>query len=432
LKTAYVIGAGPLGLSAACELNRRNYKVVVVDSNNQIGGLAQSFDFNGDIVDLFYHFYYWGDELAATNFLADLIDDVNVLWQDISSENYVNGSFVNFDSLKSLLKLAGYDSHRLIWTLLKIKYLPISKKLDRVSANEWAKNSFGNNFFNNVWRPLLENKFGKHAALVSAYWLATRIKRHMSTKVGSAGRCRFGYLTSTYQPYFEVLKKKIIQNGGRFEMGQKIKKIVVENGTVKSLITEIRLIEIDDGAPVFCTIPLASLRDIEGISSSLSYLSSFNLVGAVVVILKIKKTLSGSYWTTVSDSTIPFDVLIQQNRLYSNAEFEIVYLSRYYDQSDSIFNEDEQAIKNLFLTGLLSMYPEINASDIHESVVVRTKNAAPVPLVGMLDKLPAYKSQFSNFYHGGFEHIYPEDRGVGNSFAIGKNMIETFLAKIDN
>ncbi len=431
MKKAYIIGAGPLGLSAAHELNKRNYEVVIIDSNNQIGGLAQSLDFNGDIVDLFYHFYYWGDERLATNFLGELTNHVNVLWKDISSENYVKGRFVNFDSLKSLLSIAGFGSFKLLWTLIKLKCFPVGKHLDNVPAKTWAKKSFGNKFFNNVWSPLLENKFGTHSNSVSAYWLATRIKRHMSTKVGRGGRCRFGYLIDTYQPYFELIKTRVIQNGGRFEMGQRIKKIVATSGAVRTLITDNRSIEIEDGAPVFCTIPLGSLKDVKGITSALPYLSSFDLIGAVVVILKIKKALSISYWTTVSDSNIPFDVLIQQNRLYSNAQYEIVYLSRYYDQNDLIFNDKECAIKNVFLAGLFKMYPKIKKRDILESKIIRTKNAAPVPSVGMLNKLPNYKSKFQNFFHGGFEHIYPEDRGVGNSFLVGKKMVDTYLSSIE-
>jgi len=395
-KKAYVLGAGPLGLSVAFELYKNNYKVTILDSNKQIGGLAQSLNFNGDTIDLFYHFYYWGDEKAATNFLSELSREVNISWRDISTENYVCGSFVNFDSLKSILKLSRSDFFKLFWTLVKVKFFPISKKLDKISAYEWASNSFGINFFNNVWRTLLDNKFGKHASLVSAFWLASRIKRHLSTKIGSGGRCRFGYLISTYQPFFDILEKKIVDNGGKFLMNQRIKEIIVKNGKVKKIVTNNSSIEIEDDAPVFSTFPLGSLKEIKGISKSLPYLNSFNLVGAVVVILKLSKPLSSSYWTTVSDATIPFDVLIQQNRLYSNASCEIVYLSRYFDQADSFFTKNKRVIKNLFLDGLYKMYPKLKKSDILDSVVIRTKKAAPIPFINMLDKLPNYKSQIIN------------------------------------
>lgn len=428
MKKAYVIGAGPLGLSAALELKKNDYQVVVVDSFSQIGGLAQPFDFGGDLIELYYHFFYWGDHVIATEFLRELIDDVPVEWRDISTKNFVDGAFVNFDSPLSLLKAAGTGFVKLVWILLRIKFLPVDAKMDKVSALAWARRAFGKRFFEGVWRPLLQNKFGQHADKVSAYWLATRIKRHMSTKVGAGGRCRFGYLTSTYQPFFEVLKQRIVDAGGVFKMDQKIVEIAVVENQVVRLLTAEGAIEIEAGAPVFSCIPLGNLKDMGSIATTLPYLNEFHLVGAVLLILKLKKPLSDAYWTTVSDESVPFDVIIQQNRLYSNTQYEIVYLSRYYDRSSAIFSADSQLIADTYTKALLVMYPNLLPGDILEKKIVRTQSAAPLPSTDMLTKIPPYKSTLTNFYHAGFEHIYPEDRGVGNSIAIGKGMITKYLA----
>lgn len=428
MKKAYVIGAGPLGLSAAIELVKNEYQVVVVDSLPQIGGLSQPFDFGGDLVELYYHFFYSGDDKIATDFLREHIDDVPVEWRDISTKNFVDGTFVDFDSPLSLLKAAGIDCVKLVWVLFKLKLFPVDVKLDKVFAMTWAQKVFGKKFFEGVWRPLLQNKFGRHADKVSAYWLATRIKRHMSTKIGAGGRCRFGYLTPTYQPYLEVLRQRVVDAGGEFMMGQKISEIEVVGGQVERLMTTENVIQIEAGSPVFSCIPLGNLKDVGSIATKLPYLKEFHLVGAVLLILKLKKPLSDAYWTTVSDESVPFDVIIQQNRLHPNSEHEIVYLSRYYERSSSVFSEDSQSISDTYTKALQAIYPNLQSDDIIEKKLVRTKSAAPIPTADMLTKIPPYKSKLTNFYHAGFEHIYPEDRGVGNSIAIGKDMIVKYLA----
>jgi protoporphyrinogen oxidase len=430
MKKAYVIGAGPLGLSAALELTNNGYSVVVIDALSKLGGLTQPFDFEGDLAELYYHFYYAGDHLHATSFLEMLIPDVQVEWKDISTENFVDGEFVDFDSPLSLLRTAGIDSWRLVWTLLKAKFFAIDSRLDKVTALDWAEEAFGSRFFNAVWKPLLLNKFGAYAGNVSAYWLATRIKRHMSTKVGKGGRCRFGYLTSTYEPFFEVLRKRVIAAGGSFELGQRIKEITVSENRVTGLLTDVGEILVEPGAPVFSCVPLGNLKNIGTVVNALPYLDKFDLVGAVLLILKIRRRLSDAYWTTVSDPSIPFDVVIQQNRLYANSEYEIVYLSRYHDRSSAVFQADEKVLQQDFTSALLSMYPHLTPDDVLATKLVRTQSAAPVPTVDMLNRLPSYRSSLENFYHAGFEHIYPEDRGVGNSVLVGRKLISAYLSEV--
>lgn len=428
MKKAYVVGAGPLGLSAALALANYGYSVVVIDSLPMLGGLTQPFDFEGDLVELYYHFFYAGDDLPATNFLRELIPDIKVEWNDISTENFVDGAFIDFDSPLSLLKTAGADCWRLVLTLLNIKLFTIDPKLDKVSALEWADSAFGTRFFKAVWQPLLRNKFGAYATEVSAYWLATRIKRHMSTKIGKFGRCRFGYLVPTYAPFFEVLRQRVVAAGGSFELGRTIREIVVTGDRLTALVTDRGEIAIEPETPVFSCIPLGNLKGVGKITEALPYLKEFDLVGAVLLILKLKKRLSSAYWTTVSDPTIPFDVIIQQNRLHANSAHEIVYLARYHDRTSAVFQADEIELQHSYVAALLSMYPQLTQDDILAAKLVRSQSAAPVPTTNMLQKLPPYRSSLANFYHAGFEHIYPEDRGVGNSILVGKELIKTYLS----
>jgi protoporphyrinogen oxidase len=53
-----VIGAGFTGLCAALELARRGLAVTVLESEAEVGGLAGSFEVNGEAREKFYHHWF--------------------------------------------------------------------------------------------------------------------------------------------------------------------------------------------------------------------------------------------------------------------------------------------------------------------------------------------------------------------------------------
>ena len=58
-------------------------------------------------------------------------------------------------------------------------------------------------------------------------------------------------------------------------------------------------------------------------------------------------------------------------------------------------------------------------SDILNVKVMRSPHAAPVPIKNSIYYLNQSNIKFDNFFYKGFENIYPEDRGVGNSAILG-------------
>src|ERR687893_2103150 len=56
-----VIGAGFAGLSAAWELTRRGVRVTVCEAEEEVGGLAGSFEVGGTRLEKFYHHWFTSD-----------------------------------------------------------------------------------------------------------------------------------------------------------------------------------------------------------------------------------------------------------------------------------------------------------------------------------------------------------------------------------
>ena len=60
MQTVIIIGAGPAGLTAAYELlNKSNkYKVIVLESEKQVGGLSKTVNYNNNRMDLGGHRFF--------------------------------------------------------------------------------------------------------------------------------------------------------------------------------------------------------------------------------------------------------------------------------------------------------------------------------------------------------------------------------------
>ena len=428
-KNAIIIGGGPLATSLVYNLLKKNYKITVIESNYKIGGLAIPFFFDEDLVECYYHFFYHNDSKLALDFLDNNKIKYKVNWSEISTDTFQNGEFISFDSLYSIFKISGIEFLKPIYTLIYLKIFKPSLKLDSTSAKSWAKKKFGKAFCEFVWYPLLKNKFGNDWEQISALWLATRIRRHLSTKVFKSGKSKFGYLTNTYEPLFDKIKSDIIKSGGHIFTNEIVKELYITNNKINKIRTTNQNININDNSIIFSTIPLLNLKKIKPLNEKLKYLNKFKGIGAIVIVLKIEKKLSNAYWTTVTDERIEFDALIQQNRIYNNYKNEIVYLSRYYDENHKIFTLDNSEILRIFLSGIKIMFPNFNNEQVLNYKIFKVKTAAPVPYVNTYSFLPNFRSNIINFYHAGYEHIYPEDRGVGNSIEVGSKMYKEFISK---
>ena len=57
-KNVLILGAGPAGLTAAYELlNNGEYNVIILEKENQIGGLCKTIKFKNTLIDYGVHFY---------------------------------------------------------------------------------------------------------------------------------------------------------------------------------------------------------------------------------------------------------------------------------------------------------------------------------------------------------------------------------------
>src|SRR3989339_1441449 len=76
-KTVVIIGAGPAGLTAAYQLLKNvGYKVIIIEANNQVGGLSRSEIYKGYKIDIGPHRFFSKSE-RVNNFWKEILPAVN-------------------------------------------------------------------------------------------------------------------------------------------------------------------------------------------------------------------------------------------------------------------------------------------------------------------------------------------------------------------
>jgi protoporphyrinogen oxidase len=418
-----ILGGGFLGLSLAYELIKKNKKVEIIEAGRNLGGLAEPFNIDDKLIDKYYHFFYFNDHFNSQNLIEELKLKYKIDWKDVSTQMYVDGKFFSLDSIKELILFLKRDFIRFSFSIIKLKLFKLNKSLEKDSALVWAKKNFGKKFTNKVWLPLLNSKYGKYSSNISALWLATRIKRHLSTKIFHNKKSRLGYLTGTYKFVLVKMETLIKSKNGKIYKNNKVIKLKFGKNSLNQIVTSKKIINCKDKV-VISTLPLSDLKNIKKNKiNSFKYLDKFKNCCATLVLMKSTQKLNSDYWVTVSDKKIPFDLIINHNEISNDKDYYYYYLSRYHLNKNYFKNKN---IFKIFCDGLSKIYESFDRNQIIEYKILSSNSAAPIPFCNFSKKLPKKTTNFLNFFHTGFDFIYPEDRGVGNSIKLAKDLSHHF------
>ena len=423
MNRAAIIGAGPMGLAACLELAEQGLRPVLFEADDRVGGMSASFDFGGLELERFYHFHCTSD----VDFLA-LLERLDLThrfhWVETKMGYWYDGKVQGWGNPLALVKFRG-----LSWAA-KIRYGAHAfssvrrnrwRRLDQLQGSTWVRRWVGSEAWEVLWRRLFELKFYEMTDEVSAAWIWSRVRR-IGRSRSSLMKEKLGYLEGGSKTWLDAVTNRIEAAGGEIRLASPVDEVVVDNGQLVGIRTGSKLLEFD---AVISTAPLPLIpRLIPGLpEEQQKRYSQLRNVGAVCVVLKLKRPLTENFWLNTSDDEMMIPGLVEYSNLrpLDNA---VVYVPFYMPTSNSKFSESDEWFIETCQRYLMRINSDLGPEDFLDFNVGRLQYAQPVCGPGFLDDLPPIQTGVDGLLVADTSHYYPEDRGISESLALGRRLAE--------
>lgn len=342
-----VIGAGPAGLTAAYELllNDENAEVIVLEEQNQIGGISKTINYKGNRMDLGGHRFFskdkrvnaWWENMLQTQG-APAKDDLKLRRsvklrrsgpdpekEDEVMLNRKRVSRIYFDSkfydypismkMQTFKNMGFFNSISVGFSYLK----SLIFKLPEDNLENFYINRFGEKLYSMFFEYYTENLWGRHPREIDASWGAQRAKGISIKSILKNAFCKLFKIkeknteTSLIESFkypklgpgelWDVVAGKIESMGGKIILNAEVSTII-KSGTDTEKIIGVKYLKdgitkFVDADYVISSMPLKNLiagmndvpADVTRIALGLPY-RDFMTLGVLVKKLKLKNETS--------------------------------------------------------------------------------------------------------------------------------------------
>lgn len=425
-----IIGGGPMGLAAAYRLAQSGFKPVLFESDDRLGGMAASFDFDGTKVERYYHFHCTSDQRVI-----DLLKELGLLnhlkWKKTQMGFYTQGRLQDWGNPLALLRFQGAS-----W-ISKIRYglhaftsvkRTSWKSLDQQNARDWIRKWLGDTGYNVFWKSLFDLKFFQYAHEISAAWIWNRIYRMGNSRYNLMAE-KLGVIEGGSETLIHAISKTIMNHNGEIRLNNRVSHIQKTNS--KFIVSSHSTSEEFDA--VISTIPTPILPKLfPSLPNELKRLWSLQThIAVACVIAKLKKPMSKYFWININDPEIPLPGLIEYSNL-ANSNETIIYAPFYMPIDHPDYRKPDQEFFNHTISAIQTINPFITNEDISNIRVHRYDLAQPICRPHHLESLPPVQTEVSGFFAADSSYYYPNDRGISESITMGEKMACLALQFLSN
>ncbi|HII52060.1 MAG TPA: NAD(P)/FAD-dependent oxidoreductase [Halobacteriales archaeon] len=390
-----IIGGGLAGLSAAYYLQQKGYQVRIFEGEKELGGLAASYDTEGDSIEKFYHHLSKSEE-TIVELAEELGMGDKVEWKIGKNAYYIDGEIFPLDTPWDILRyphLTIYDKIRLTLLTLGIDARGIFPKIgayqnleefEHTPVEDFVREHTTNNIFDKFVTPLLEAKFGEHKHRVSAAWLLGRIK-FRGQRDFLKGEV-LGYINGGFVELIDTLIREIGQEN--IITGAFVEEIIVENGRVESMVIDTKNGKLRENvdAVIVATMP-SVLENLTG------YECPIQFQGAVCALMSYSEKITETYWLNISDKS-RFGAIIEHTNFIDPRRYggeHLTYMVSYIqDFEESIWKMTDKEIEEYWVKGIEEMIQGFDRQKINWFKVSRNPLTAPIYEMGYVDKIVPY------------------------------------------
>ena len=463
-----IIGAGPAGLTAAYELLKKseNFKPIILEAENFVGGISRTATYNGNRMDIGGHRFFSKDERVTklwTEILptqgAPALDDQILGREKPLSENGPDPQteeevmLVRDRVSRIIYKRKFFDypislkartfANMGLFSTLKAGFGYLGsciRKRPETNLENFYINRFGKPLYAMFFEDYTEKLWGVHPRDISADWGAQRVK---GLSVSKAIKNAFGKIfkkknrqveTSLIEQFiypkkgpgqlYEKMAEKIVAMGGEIIYGQTVTKLHIRDNKIEGVTaTDASGKEtLYTGAHVLSSMPIKDLlqaigeenapSDVYEVATSLPY-RDFMTVGLLLNGLKVKnktkmKTLGNivpDCWIYVQDR----DVRLGRIQIFNNwSPYMVENPERQVWVGLEYFcNEGDEmwtSPDQVFIDKAINELVKIGVIENTDAVLDST-------LIRVKKAYPAYFGSYARFdivkdYLNGFENLY--------------------------
>ncbi len=273
MNASLIIGAGPAGLTTAYELSKLGKSSVILEADNQVGGISRTANYQGYRFDIGGHRFF------------SKVPYINQLWHEILEEDFLvrprlsrihyRGHFYDYP-LKAMNALAGLGPVEALLVCLSYSKSRFFPNREENNFEQWVTNRFGHRLYNIFFKNYTEKVWGIPCNEISADWAAQRIKNlSLSAAVRNA---LFGernsngeIITTLIDEFFyprlgpgmmwEHCESSLAENGNPTIRNTRVEQVCHKNGRVECVVARHGSAEMTEysGDHFVSTMPLREL-----------------------------------------------------------------------------------------------------------------------------------------------------------------------------
>jgi len=420
-----IVGAGFTGLTAAYVLSKIGHKVRVIEADSTSGGLAGTFQFaDGVKLEKFYH-HWFNNDVYVPELVKELGMEGDVITLPTRTGMYFNGRMWKLSTPLDLLKftaLSFVDRIRLGLLVFQVRRIKDWRTIEHLSIREWLESLCGKNVYRVVWEPLIKSKFSIYAEAVNAVWMWKKLVLRGSTRNEKGGE-ELAYFKGGFGRLAEAMVTAIESAGGEVSLGVNVIGVRSDENKITALQTSIGEVT---GRQFLFTPAFPIIAKIFSGVKDTNWLTNMNRVqylGNMCLILRLKHSLSDTYWLNVNDPGFPFVGVIEHTNFDLPENYKgshIAFLSRYLAVEDPVWSYSDEQYVEFALVHLKRMFPKLERSWLLDHRVWRAEFAQPVTERNYSQYVPGRETPFVNASISTMAQIYPEDRGTNYAIREGR------------
>jgi protoporphyrinogen oxidase len=411
--TSAVVGGGVLGLTLAWRLLGLGHKVDLLESSPFFGGLATASDYDEFRWDRFYHCILPSDD-RLIGLLTELGLAGELRWKRTRTGYFGGGRFHEMTGGADFLRfplLTFLEKARLGAALACATRFSDPQRLYSIPASEWLTKLCGRRTFEVFWQPLLRAKFGAYHDRVAAVFMWATLQRLWKRPAAGRPRGSLGYVHGGYDAILRSLTLQLVSRGAKLLHSVRIDAIRAgepapagDGAPASCRIDFTRPGEVAESRRydrVFFTAPVSEARRLADATLrpaverfAREHPAASTYLGVACTVVVMKRPLTPFYVLNLADPRLELTGLIEMTNLIDpaaeTAGRSLLYLPRYADSADPVFDESDEAILRCAIDrGLKLLFPDLDDKDLVRRSVHRARHVQALPVVQEAPRGPA-------------------------------------------